>query len=367
MATARISNLLLVLILLGVLVGALVAIDLAASAYVQRVVIGLGISIILVVSLNLLNGFTGVFSLGQIGFMAIGAYTASILTLPVSLKEVNLPDLPPWLGGVQAPFLVATLIGALLATLIALLVGLSLMRLTGPYVAVATLGFLVIVQVVLINWDKMTRGARTFSGVPPYTTLWWVWGWAALTTYVIWRLVKSAYGRRMMAVRDNEVAAQALGVSIVRSRLLAFCVSAFFAAIAGSLWAHFITSFSPKAFYFAETFSIITMLVIGGMGSVSGSIIGAVFVTLLSEILRNAERGINLGFLTIPPVYGASQIIMAVIFVLVIIFRPKGLLGGRELDFGQLLPGRHRRLTAESRAAEGRGSSGAGGDGQPDK
>jgi branched-chain amino acid transport system permease protein len=355
MVTARKSNLLVALILLGITAAALLAVDLLASAYIQRIVIGVGISIILVVSLNLLNGFTGVFSLGQIGFMAIGAYAASILTLPVSLKEVNLPDLPSWLAGVELPFLAATLIGALLATLIAFVVGLSLMRLTGPYVAVATMGFLVIVQVVLVNWDQMTRGARTFSGVPSYTTLWWVWGWAVLTVYVVWRLVRSTYGRRMMAVRDNEIAAQALGISVMRSRLLAFCVSAFFAAIAGSLWAHFITSFSPSAFYFAITFSIITMLVIGGMGSVSGSIIGVLFVTLLSEILRNAERGINLGFVTIPPVYGASQIIMAVIFVLVIIFRPKGLLGERELDLRQIFSGRRRRPAAEPRAASGDG------------
>ena len=362
--TARRSNLLTVLILLVVLVAALLVIDLAASAYIQRIVIGLGISIILVVSLNLLNGFTGVFSLGQIGFMGIGAYTASILTLPLSLKEVNLPDLPSWLAGVQLSFLAATLIGAVLATLIAFAVGLSLMRLTGPYVAVATMGFLVIVQVVLVNWDQMTRGARTFSGVPPYTTMWWVWGWAVLTVYVIWRLVRSAYGRRMMAVRDNEIAAQALGVSVMRARLLAFCVSAFFAAIAGSLWAHFITSFSPKAFYFAETFSVITMLVIGGMGSISGSIVGVLFVTLLSEILRNAERGINLGFITIPPIYGASQIIMAVIFVLVIIFRPKGLLGGREIDLRRLFSGRNRRTAAKSRADDEAESPAVGGDGQ---
>jgi branched-chain amino acid transport system permease protein len=353
--TARKSNLLIALILFAILVAALLAVDLLASAYIQRIVIGLGISIILVVSLNLLNGFTGVFSLGQIGFMAIGAYAAAILTLPLSLKAVNLPDLPSWLAGVELPFLAATLIGALLATLIAFLVGLSLMRLTGPYVAVATMGFLVIVQVVLVNWDQMTRGARTFSGVPQYTTLWWVWGWAVLTVYVVWRLVRSAYGRRMMAVRDNEIAAQALGISVMRSRLLAFCISAFFAAIAGSLWAHFITSFSPSAFYFSITFSIITMLVIGGMGSVSGSIIGVLFVTLLSEILRNAERGINLGFVTIPPVYGASQIIMAVIFVLVIIFRPKGLLGERELDLRQLFSGRHRRTAAKSRTVSGDG------------
>jgi branched-chain amino acid transport system permease protein len=323
-------------LLLLLVVAALVYVELGASAYVQRVVIGLAISIILVVSLNLSNGYTGVFSLGQIGFMAIGAYAAAILTLPVSQKRVNLPDLPSWLSGVQMPFLPATLIAGLLAMAIALLVGLSLMRLSGPYVAVATMGFLVIVQVILVNWDTLTRGARTFSGVPQYTTLEWAWAWAFVAIYVVWRLGQSAYGRRMKAGRDNEIAAQALGISIMRSRLLAFCISAFFTAVAGSLWAHFIMSFSPKSFYFAETFSVITMLVVGGMGSVSGSIVGAVMITGLSEFLRNAERGVNLGFMIVPPVYGASQIVMAVIFILVIIFRPKGLLGDQEINLGRL-------------------------------
>jgi branched-chain amino acid transport system permease protein len=336
MQRQRLYGILTAVLLLVLTMAVLTYTDLAASAYVQRIVILLGINIILVLSLNLSNGFTGVFSLGHVGFMAIGAYTAAILTLPLSLKEINLPDLPAWLAGVDMPFLPATLIGGVLAMLIALLIGLSLMRLSGPYVAVATLGFLVIIQVILINWDTMTRGARTFSGVPPYTTLWWVWGWAIVTVYAVWRLARSSFGRAMMASRDDEVAAQALGINIMRSRLLTFCISAFFTAVAGSLWAHFITSFSPKSFYFAETFSIITMLILGGMGSVSGSVVGTVFITLLSEILRNAERGVELGLVNIPPVYGASQILMAVIFVLVIIFWPKGLLGNREINFDRL-------------------------------
>ena len=336
MQRQRLYNLLTLALLLTLTGGALLYTQLAASAYIQRIVIGLGISIILVVSLNLSNGFTGVFSLGHVGFMAIGAYTAAILTLPLSLKRVNLPDLPRWLADVQLSFLPATLIGAALAMIVAFLIGLSLMRLSGPYVAVATLGFLVIVQVVLVNWASMTRGSRTFSGVPSFTTLWWVWGWAALTVYAIWRLVNSSYGRRMMAIRDNEIAAQSLGISVVRSRNIAFCVSAFFTAAAGSLWAHFILSFSPKAFYFAETFSIITMLVLGGSGSVSGSIVGAVFITVLSEILRNAERGISIGSFHIPPMYGASQILIAIVFIVVIIFWPKGLLGDREIRFNRL-------------------------------
>lgn len=325
----------------------LIATDLFASDYLQRIVIGLGISIILVVGLNLFNGFTGLFSLGHTGFMAIGAYVAAVMTLPVSLKAVNLPDLPPWLANIQLSFLPATLIGGIVAAAIAFLVGLSLMRLSGPYVSVATMGFLVIVQVVLINWDTVTRGARTFAGVPPFTTMWSVWAWVILTVYLVWRLGKSSFGRQMMAVRDNEIAAQSLGINVMRSRLMAFVFSAFFTAVAGSLWAHFITSFSPKSFYFVQAFSVITMLVIGGLGSVSGSVIGVIAITLLSELLRNAERGIDLGFFHIPPVYGASQILMAIIFVLVIIFKPNGLLGGKEIDLNRaaamVLPPRKQR------------------------
>ncbi len=330
------STTLTVIALLLLTLALLLYAELGASAYVQRIVVGLGISIILVVSLNLSNGYTGVFSLGHVGFMAIGAYTAAILTLPLSLKRINLPDLPPWLATVEMSFLPATLIAGALAMFIALLVGFSLMRLSGPYVSVATMGFLVIVQVILVNWDSMTRGARTFAGVPSHTTLWWVWGWAIVAVYVVWRLGRSAFGRQMMAARDNEIAAQSLGIDVLRSRLLAFCISAFFTAVAGALWAHFITSFSPKAFYFAQTFGVITMLVVGGMGSVSGSIVGATAVTIVSELLRNAERGANLGFVQIPPVYGASQILMSIAFVGVIVFWPRGLLGGREIDFGRV-------------------------------
>jgi branched-chain amino acid transport system permease protein len=350
MQRQRLYNVLTVALLLAITAGGLTYTQLAASAYIQRIVVGLGISLILVVSLNLSNGFTGIFSLGHVGFMAIGAYTAAILTLPLSLKRVNLPDLPGWLAHVQMSFLPATLIGGALAMVVAFLVGLSLMRLSGPYVSVATMGFLVIVQVVLINWDSMTRGGRTFSGVPPYTTLWWTWGWAILTVYVIWRLARSSYGRRMMAIRDNEIAAQSLGINVLRSRLVAFCVSAFFTAVAGSLWAHFIMSFSPRSFYFAETFSVITMLVLGGMGSLSGSIVGTVSITALSEILRNAERGMTLGSVHIPPVYGASQILMAIIFILVIIFWPKGLFGNREINFNALWSRLLKRTEAKEAA-----------------
>jgi len=306
------------------------------NPYFLRVVILVGIYVILVVSLNLSNGFTGVFSLGHVGFMAIGAYASSILTLPVETKAQNLPDLPDWLAHIQMSFLPALLIAALMAAVIAFLIGIPLMRLSGHFVSVATLGFLVVVHIVLINWTEFTRGARTFSGVLQYTNLWWVYIWVLITIYIVWRVVRSPYGRALLAVRENEIAAQAVGVNLLNSRQLAFVVSAFLTAIGGGLLAHYLTSFSPATFYFTMTFNIIIMLVLGGIGSISGSVVGAVLFTVLSELLRNAELGITIGNLRIPPVYGLSQIILAIIFILIVTFRRKGLMGDREIDWGRL-------------------------------
>ncbi len=309
----------------------------AGLAFWQGLVVNLGIFLILVLSLNLSSGFTGVFSLGHIGFMALGAYGAAILTLPLREKQEYLPNLPAWLANIHLDFrlgsfplgfLLATVIVALLVSLIALLVGLVLMRLSGHFVAVATLGFLVIVRVVLFNADTITRGSRTFSNVTPYTNLWWVWAWVLATLYVVWRLKRSSFGRAMLAQREDRWAAQSIGIAVMPPRLLAFVVSAFFTAAAGSLYAHFITSFSPTVFYFDLTFRVITMLVIGGMGSVSGSVIGTVLVVALAEGLRRVEDAALL--------YGLSQIMLAVVFILIIIFRREGLLGQREIRLDRL-------------------------------
>jgi branched-chain amino acid transport system permease protein len=258
------------------------------------------------------------------------------LTLPLREKGEYLPDLPAWLAGVHfdfrvgpfpVGFLSATVIAALLVSLVALLVGLVLMRLSGHFVAVATLGFLVIVRVILFNADNFTRGSRTFSNVTPYTNLWWVWAWVLLTIYVVWRIKRSPFGRAMFAQREDRWAAQSIGIDVMRPRLLAFVVSAFFTAVAGSLYAHFITSFSPTVFYFDLTFKVITMLVVGGMGSVSGSIAGTALIVGLAEVLRRIEDPSQL--------YGISGIVLAVLFILIIIFRREGLLGQREIALDQ--------------------------------
>lgn len=310
--------------------------DFGASAYEHRVIVILGIDIILVLSLNLFSGFTGVFSLGHIGFMALGAYASAILDMPVASKAINLPDLPSWLAGVELGFLPAMLAAGLLAAAVALVIGLAILRLSGHYVAVATLSFLVIVRVVLINATPFTRGSRTFFGTPAYTTVWWVYAWVLITIYIAWRLLRSPYGRAMLAQREDRIAAQGVGVQVLRTRLWPFALSAFLTAVAGALWGHYIVAFSPNAFYFTETFTIITMLVVGGMGSITGSVVGTVLIVILSELLRNLEGGFALGPVQIPPLYGLSQILMAAAFISVLIFRREGLLGDREINFARL-------------------------------
>src|SRR5262249_51490442 len=332
--TRRLLGPLAAIMLLAALLFALQA---SGLAFWQGVFVNLGIFIILVVSLNLANGFTGVFSLGHIGFMALGAYGAAILTLPLREKKLYLPDLPAWLASIHLDqrigafpigFLLATLLAAALVALLALLVGMVLMRLSGHFVAVATLGFLIIVRVVLVNADTFTRGSRTFSNVTPYTNLWWVWSWAVLALYVVWRLRFSPYAPAMFAQCEDRAAAEAIGIGVMPPRLLAFVVSAFFTAVAGSLFGHFLGSFSPATFYFDLTFRVVTMLVVGGMGSVSGSVLGAALVIALAEGLRRIEDTTQL--------FGMSQVVLALIFIFIIIFRREGLLGQREIALDQL-------------------------------
>src|SRR3954468_21671329 len=344
----------LVIVLVSIGLGLL---DASGQSFWQGLAINLGIFMILTLALNLTSGFTGVFSLGQIGFMALGAYVSAILTLHLPEKQADLPNLPDWLanvhldqeaGGVPTGFLIATIVAAVLVAAVAWLVGRVLMRLSGHFVAVATLGFLVIVRVVLFNADTFTRGSRTFSNVTPYTNLWWAWVWLLVVIYVVWRIKRSSYGREMFVQRDDRLAAQAIGIRVMDPRLLAFVVGAFFSSVAGSLYAHFITSFSPTVFYFDLTFRVITMLVIGGMGSISGSIIGAILIVGLGEALRRVED--------VTLLYGLSSIVLAVIFIVVIIVQPAGLLGHREVPLDRLFDGRWwRRRSGGNPASEPEG------------
>jgi len=307
------------------------------NPYHLRLVDVVGINIILVVSLNLTNGLTGVFSLGHVGFMAVGAYAASLLTLPVARKELILSELPLWLQHAQVGLLPATLVGGALAAVCAIAVGYPVLRLRGHYLAVATLGFLVIVRAVVINWDRVTRGGVGISGIPALTTTWWTFGFGAVCLYAAWRLTQSSYGRAMLAVREDEGAASAMGITPARMRLASLVVGAFFAGVAGSLWAHLITVISPNSFWLTETFALVVMLVVGGMGSTSGAVVGAVTMTLIPEALRGLEGGVQVAGISLPPLFGLSQLLLAAALILTMILRPQGIAGGWEATWPRLI------------------------------
>jgi len=288
------------------------------NPYYFQILILCGINVILAVSLNLVNGFTGQFSIGHAGFMAIGAYTSAVLSMkvfPGTLSAMEAAHVPAVLAQ-GAVLLVATLGGGALAAVAGWAVGLPSLRLRGDYLAIVTLGFGEIIRVIILNVDSI-GGARGLSGVPTYTNFFWVAVWILVVVGVSYNLLGSTHGRAMLAIREDEIAAEALGVPTTRYKVTAFVVSAFFAGVAGALYAHFLSYLNPSTFTFIKSIEIITMIVLGGIGSVSGAILAAIVLTVLPEALR--------------PVRDFRMVIYSLLLIVLMITRPTGLLGTREL------------------------------------
>ncbi len=240
------------------------------NQYYLGIVIDVGINIILAVSLNLINGHTGQFSLGHAGFMAVGGFTAAKLTLLTS----------------PAFFPLSLLVGGLMAALAGLAVGVPSLRLRGDYLAIVTLGFGEIIRVVFQN-SPFFGAATGLTGIPKLTTVFWSWGVAAIVVYVVGCLVNSTYGRGFLCVHDDEVAASAMGVNPTRYKVTAFVIGAFFAGIAGALYAHHKRVLQPDSFNFLKSIDIVVMVILGGMGRTTGVILAAVLLTILPEMLRS--------------------------------------------------------------------------------
>lgn len=272
------------------------------DAYQNSIAIDVGINIILAVSLNLINGHTGQFSLGHAGFMAIGGYTAAKCSI----------ELSPLVPAAVQPllFLGGLLLGGLLAALSGLLVGIPSLRLRGDYLAIVTLGFGEIIRVILQNMEWV-GGASGLKDIPRYTTLGWSFSFAALTTYMVASLVNSTYGRGFIAVHDDEVAASAMGINPTRYKVTAFVIGAFFAGIAGGLFAHHKRFLSPVGFDFMKSIDIVVMVILGGMGRTAGVVAAAVILTVLPELLR--------GFADI------RMILYSLLIIVLMILRPQGL------------------------------------------
>ncbi len=292
---------LLLLIAIVVAVVAALAAD-QMNLYYRGVAIDIGIAIILAVSLNLINGHTGQFSLGHAGFMSVGAYVSAMITLALQ-KNMGAGDLT-WI------FLPALLAGGLVAALAGLLVGVPSLRLKGDYLAIVTLGFGEIIRVIFQNVEA-AGGASGLSGIPRMTDLAWTFILAAFAVYVVGCLVNSTYGRGFLAVHDDEVAASAMGLNPTRYKVTAFVIGAFFAGIAGGLFAHHKTTITPQVFDFMKSFEVVVMVILGGMGRTAGVILAAILLTLAPEFLRSVAE--------------YRMIIYALLIIFLMIARPQGL------------------------------------------
>ena len=305
------------------------------DAFSLRVLNLCAIYVVLALSLNLVNGFTGLFSLGHAGFMAVGAYTCALLTMTPEQKQMNffLEPIAPWLANVHLPFLPALIAAGVVAGLLGLLVGAPVLRLKDDYLAIATLGFAEIIRVVLTNTQSITNGALGLKGLPPFASTWVVWGCAALSTAFMVLLIRSSYGRAMKAVRDDEIAAGAMGVDVFRVKVASFAASSFMAGVGGALLGHVLTTIDPKMFTFMLTFNILLVVVLGGIGSITGSVVGAFGVTILMEALRFLDGPLDLGLLQLEARPGLRMVVFSILLMGVVLFRQRGLMGNREFSW----------------------------------
>ncbi len=312
----------------GLLLGTLVP-GVSMSPYFVQVISLAGINIILAVSLNLINGFTGQFSIGHAGFMAIGAYSSAYFTVTFGERlRAPLGFLPEF--GQQGVLLLAGLsIAAVLAAIAGFVVGVPSLRLRGDYLAIVTLGFGEIIRVFILNIDAV-GGARGFSGIPRLANFFWIYLFAAATILVVHRIVRSSFGRTLVAIREDEIAAEAMGVHTTRAKVISFVVSSAMAGVAGGLFAHYLMYIHTNSFTFLKSFEIIIMIVIGGLGSISGSVLGAVLFITLTEGLREFAQ--------------YRMILFSLLLIVIMIVRPQGILGHSE--FVTFLTRRRRSIGA---------------------
>ncbi|NMA66627.1 MAG: branched-chain amino acid ABC transporter permease [Clostridiaceae bacterium] len=271
--------------------------------YLQTTLATICINIILAVSLNLITGFTGQFSLGHAGFMSIGAYVCALITL-------NNRTIPGFILGVFA--------GAVMAAIVGFLVGLPTLRLRGDYLAIATLGMAEIIRIVFTNLDSITNGPAGLQDIPQFTNWSWLFLYTAGTIIIISNFIKSSHGRACISIREDEIASEAMGINSTKYKVTAFTLGAFFAGIAGALYASTFNFISPNIFGFSKSINILVIVVLGGLGSISGSIIAAIVLEIITTYLQSFAN--------------IQMILYSLLLIVIMIFRPQGLMGSKELS-----------------------------------
>lgn len=271
------------------------------DSYILLNIVVIGVNIILAVSLNLITGFTGQFTLGHAAFMAIGAYVSAVVTAKLGLT-----------------FGLGILLGAVCAALAGIVIGIPTLRLRGDYLAIATLGFGEIVRILILNNDYL-GGASGFNDIPQNTNWTWLFAMTAVTIVLIKNFIDSKAGRACISIREDEIAAEAMGVNTTFYKVLAFGVGAFFAGIAGALYSGYFYFIKPDAFGFMKSIDIVVIVVFGGMGSIAGSVVGAVAISLISVVLQNIPE--------------LRMVIYSVILFIIMVYRPQGLMGSYKFKF----------------------------------
>ena len=332
-------NTILTIAAIAVFYGLLAVADSFLNTYWLRILNLCAVYTIFAVTFNLIYGYTGQFSLGHAGFAAIGAYVGALLTMSPAQKQANffLQPIVPFLADLEVPFLPTLIIAGVVAAFIGSLIAWPALRLRGDYLAIATLGFSEIIRIFLVNLQPLTNGAMRLKGIPEYTNLYWSWGPDIVTIFVVKRLIDSSYGRAMKAIRDDEVAAEALGVDLFRHKIMAFAVSAFFIGVAGALFSNLISTIDPKVFLFTLTYQIVGITVMGGMGSITGSAVAASLYTIFLELLRPIESQFNIGSVVVPGIPGMRMVIFSLLLLFVILFYRKGLFGQKEFSWDWLI------------------------------
>lgn len=325
-----------------ILIGGLLIIAGLTSAFGSnifgRTITEMFISITLVVGMFTFIGNSGVISFGHAGFMCIGAYGSAWLTIPPMMKKVLLPGLTPMLANAELTFILSLIVASLFAGLIAFLVGLILMRLSGIAASIATFAMLAVINTIYANWGPVTGGTSSVVGIPAKTGVWISFGGAAAAVCLAYLYGISRSGLALRAGRDEAVAAAASGVNIYRERLIAFTLSGVICGMAGVLYAHFLGVVNPDAFYLGVTFISLSMLVVGGMTSLSGAVVGVVLISAIIQILRWGEKGISVGDGTLSLPNGIQEIVIGIVMIVILIFRPGGLLGATELSWRRRPP-----------------------------
>jgi branched-chain amino acid transport system permease protein len=322
----------------AVFVGLMFAADKWLPGFWLTLLLLFGINTILAVSLNITNGWANLFSIGHGGIMLVGGYSAAFLTLPVAFKR-DIVDLalPAFVLNSQVPFLPSLIIGGIAGALFGVILALPAMRLKGLYFLLATLGLNFITITIIENIPEITNGPMGLRQFPAHTNIWWVWGTAFLLIIICLRLRRSFFGRALITIGQDQDMAEHMGVNLLRYKVYAFGLSAFFTAIGGIMWMHVILNLYPRVFGLHLVFNVVTMIVIGGLGSVSGAVIGAAFITGFVEILAPLEEGFSFfGLFEVPRMLGLTTLLLVACMILILILRPQGVMGNREFSLSRL-------------------------------